>query len=142
MADRVDPATRRRNMQRIHARDTAPELAVRSALHRMGYRFSLYHHDLHGKPDIVLARWQTVVLVHGCFWHGHRCSRSHTPRSRQEYWGPKITRNKARDRRALRLLRADGWKVFVIWECQTSDRQSLTARLLKRLPPRGPRKSG
>src|SRR5262245_42191661 len=106
-------------MKQIRSRDTAPELVVRSAIHRAGLRFRLHRRDLPGKPDIVLSGLKTVVLVHGCFWHQHRrCESFGIPLSNRRYWATKLARNVARDALNRRRLRAQGWRVIVIWECQ------------------------
>ncbi len=119
MADRIPPEHRSWNMSRIRGRDTKPEVLVRSLLHRMGYRFRLHRTDLPGKPDIVLPKYRTIVLVHGCFWHRHRnCRFAYTPKSRMEFWNAKFARNVERDLDVRRQLRKLGWKVVVVWECQ------------------------
>jgi DNA mismatch endonuclease (patch repair protein) len=119
MADKWDTATRSRTMSRIRSRDTKPELVVRSLLHRQGYRFRLHRKDLPGRPDIVLPRYRTVVFIHGCFWHQHKaCPAGHMPKSRQDYWEPKLARNVKRDAKHRRQLRAQGWQVLTVWECQ------------------------
>ena len=118
-------------MARIGPRDTAPELAVRSALHRMGYRFRLHRPDLPGKPDIVLPRHRTIFLIHGCFWHRHPgCRFACSPKSRTEFWEDKFRRNVARDQRVEHELRERGWTVQVIWECETRDNAVLERLLL------------
>jgi DNA mismatch endonuclease, patch repair protein len=117
-------------MSRIKAKNTKPELAVRSFLHRRGFRFALHRRDLPGTPDIVLPQYRTVVFVHGCLWHGHiPCSKYLPPRTHREYWIPKIRENRRRDARQLRELRALGWRVFVVWECQIASGRLLEARL-------------
>ncbi|HEX9734628.1 MAG TPA: very short patch repair endonuclease [Thermoanaerobaculia bacterium] len=113
---RVDPQTRYR-MSRVPSRDTGPEVVVRRALHRSGYRFRLHRADLPGSPDIVLPRFRTAVFVHGCFWHGHHCKRGTLPRSNASYWESKIRRNQERDRTAQQALREQGWRTRVIWTC-------------------------
>src|SRR5437867_692965 len=126
-------------MSRIRAKDTQPELKVRSALHRRGYRFVLHDSRLPGKPDIVLPRYGVAIQVRGCFWHGHTCSDGHLPKSRATYWRPKLAANKARDVRNDRHLRALGWKVAVVWECRAAKAASLDAevgRILKLLKAR------
>jgi DNA mismatch endonuclease (patch repair protein) len=110
---------RSRIMAAIRGQDTTPELLVRSVLHRHGLRFRLHVRDLPGRPDIVLPRHRTVILVHGCFWHRHiGCARSMLPATNRAWWIAKLRRNRARDRRVLRELRAAGWRVIVVWECQ------------------------
>lgn len=131
MTDRLTAEERSRNMSRIRCRDTTPELRVRSTIHRMGYRFSLRRSDLPGKPDIVLPKYQTVILVHGCFWHRHAgCKYTYTPKSRIKFWQKKFEDNMRRDRQVRRKLRALGWRVIVVWECQTiSNLDRLAQRL-------------
>ena len=117
-------------MSRIRGRDTQPELAVRSVLHRAGYRFRLHRKDLPGCPDIVLPKHRTVVLVHGCFWHRHPgCRFAYTPKSRIGFWQKKFDANVERDRRNVRALRALDWRVITVWECQAAS----PARLLRQL---------
>lgn len=129
----IDPR-RSANMARIGPRDTAPELAVRRALHRLGYRFRLHRSDLPGTPDVVLPRHRTIFLIHGCFWHRHRCCRfAYSPKSRVGFWEGKFKRNVIRDRKVERELREDGWLVHTIWECETRDPSALEARLRKML---------
>ncbi len=109
------------NMSRIKSGNTAPEIAVRSMLHRLGYRFRLHDRSLPGRPDIVLKRHRAVVFVHGCFWHRHRgCKFAYTPKSNVVFWTTKFEGNVARDREAIRRLRRDGWRVLVVWECAVS----------------------
>jgi len=110
--------TKTEMMRRIKSRDTAPELTVRRLLHSLGYRFRLHRRDLPGSPDVVLPGKKAVIFVHGCFWHHHSCKLGRTPKGNQEYWVPKLARNVERDRRVRREIRALGWKVLVIWECQ------------------------
>jgi DNA mismatch endonuclease, patch repair protein len=131
--DRLSPAHRSWNMSRIRARDTKPELAVRSALHQLGYRFRLRKYRLPGKPDVVLVSRRTVVFVHGCFWHRHGCKYSYTPKSNLQFWLSKFEENKERDRRTSRALRSSCWNVVVVWECQTYDRDLLTRTLKSKL---------
>jgi DNA mismatch endonuclease (patch repair protein) len=119
MTDIYDKASRSAAMSRIRSGNTTPELRVRSALHRLGYRFRLHRKDLPGKPDIVLPRWSTVVFVHGCFWHSHTCCEGHEPKSNTEYWRAKLARNRERDKRNIDSLRLSGWNCIIIWECQT-----------------------
>lgn len=128
--DRLTKAERSWNMSRIRGRDTSPERAVRSILHRLGYRFRLHSRSLPGRPDVVLPKYGTAVLVHGCFWHRHsRCSFAYTPKSRTQFWSQKFEANVARDRRVARTLRSLGWHVIVVWECELRDATSLSRRL-------------
>lgn len=99
-------------MGRIRSRDTKPEIAVRSILHRLGYRFRLHRKDLPGQPDIVLPKHRKVILVQGCFWHGHTCRLASKPKSNEGYWSPKIAGNRARDARNTDALARQGWTVL------------------------------
>ena len=124
-------------MARVRSTNTAPELAVRRALHAAGLRFRLHASALPGRPDIVLAGRRAVVFVHGCYWHSHPgCSRARIPSSRQDYWIPKLARNVARDGAAQAALRDLGWRVHVVWECEIGqpDRLARLARDIKALP--------
>src|SRR5262249_23718947 len=123
---------------RIVSRDTRPEVRVRSVLHRMGFRFRLCRKDLPGKPDVVLPKWQVVVLVHGCFWHGHEnCCEGHTPKTNSAYWAQKLERNRRRDAENAEALQLLGWKRIVIWECQTYSLAKLEGRLREALQAAG-----
>lgn len=129
-ADSSITAARSRNMAAIRARDTSPELKVRSLLHRLGYRFRLHRRDLPGSPDIVLSKHRTVVFVHGCFWHRHRgCRYTTIPKTRTDFWAQKFERNVARDHCQQNQLKEMGWSVMVIWECELRDLPSLRSRL-------------
>jgi DNA mismatch endonuclease, patch repair protein len=121
---------RSENMRQIRSKDTAPELIVRKLVYRLGYRYRLHRTDLPGKPDLVFSAKQKVIFVHGCFWHQHRCI-NRMPQSNQTYWVPKLARNKARDARNMRELRASGWNVLVIWECETKNTDVL-AKVIRR----------
>jgi DNA mismatch endonuclease (patch repair protein) len=136
--DRISPEARSRLMSKIGPRDTKPELAVRSLLHRLGYRFRLHRKDLPGTPDLVLARHRVAIFVHGCFWHGHRCKADKMPKSRTDYWGPKIEANKARDARKARQLRKLGWRVLSVWECELKQPERLMKRLVSRISQGAP----
>lgn len=132
MADIVDRATRSRMMSGIRARNTKPEIAVRSFLHRSGLRFRLHTKSLPGKPDLVLPRWRAVVFVNGCFWHRHPgCPKAYTPKSNRRFWMAKFRANVARDTAAARTLSEAGWRVFTIWECEVTE--AGLARLLRRI---------
>lgn len=125
MVDNLDPLVRRRTMQAIRSSDTKPELRVRRYLHKQGFRFTTHCVRLPGKPDLALPKYRRVVFVHGCFWHAHGCSRSTWPKSRQDYWLPKLRRTQQRDREHINTLRRLGWKVTVVWECQSRSHSGL-----------------
>ncbi len=109
-------------MSRIRAENTRPEVLIRSALHRMGYRFRLHVRTLPGSPDIVLPKLKTVIFVHGCFWHRHpKCKYAYNPKSRIDFWQTKFRRNVERDQAVIKKLRALGWKVKIVWECQVPE---------------------
>jgi DNA mismatch endonuclease (patch repair protein) len=130
--DRLTRAQRSKLMSAVGSRDTSPELRVRRILHRLGFRFRLHRKDLPGRPDIVLPRLNTVVFVHGCFWHGHGCIKGRVrPASNADFWDEKLASNQARDQRNLQDLAAAGWKAIVIWECETRSVERL-AELLPR----------
>lgn len=137
MADTLTPAQRSALMARIRGVDTKPELAVRRALHAKGYRYRIHVRELPGRPDLVFAKRRTAVFVHGCFWHRHGCSRTSTPKSREDFWQSKFDANVERDRRNEALLLHDGWRVFIAWECEVERDAMLIPRLVKFLgPPR------
>jgi len=132
MVDIVSPKKRSDMMSGIRGKDTKPEIIVRHLLHRLGYRFRLHRKDLPGRPDIVLPKWRTVILVNGCYWHGHNgCHLFRPPKTRTEFWTNKIAGNQARDRRNYAALENAGWKVLVIWECAVSKKLSLTDEQLE-----------
>ena len=134
MTDKVSPEHRSWNMSRIRSRDTAPELTVRSLVHRLGFRFRLHDPSLPGRPDIVLSRFRTVIFIHGCFWHQHAgCVDCSKPTTNSSYWTPKLKRNVERDSRNRALLRNERWKVIVIWECEARRTEALTKKLLRRI---------
>lgn len=122
---------RSENMRRIRSKGMRPELAVRSMVHKMGYRFRLHRKDLPGKPDLVFAGRRKVIFVHGCFWHAHDCKTAHRPKSNADYWGLKLKRNAARDKKNLAALMAQGWKPLVIWECELKIGAATGARIGK-----------
>lgn len=129
MPDTRSPEQRRRIMQAVKSKDTTPEWIVRRLLHRLGYRYRLHVRTLPGKPDLVFPSRRKIVFVHGCFWHGHGCRIGQPPKSRLDYWLPKLDANKARDERKQAQLEAQGWSVLVIWQCETKDPDVLEARL-------------
>lgn len=137
MADVFSKSKRSYVMSRIRGRDTGPERAVRSMLHRMGYRFRLHRADLPGKPDILLPRFGTAILVHGCFWHRHTgCRFAYTPKSRTEFWSSKFASNVARDRVVKKALAKLGWKIVIVWECELACPERLLSRLKAALTAR------
>ena len=104
-------------MSRIRGRNTKPELMIRKALHARGFRYRVNVASLPGKPDILLPRYRSAILVHGCFWHGHDCPLFRLPATRREFWEAKISRNRERDGEVLKALRAGGWRCLTVWEC-------------------------
>ena len=126
--DTVSAAVRSQIMAGIRGRDTGPEMAVRRALHRRGWRYRLHDRRLPGRPDIVLPRHRAVVLVHGCFWHGHECPMFRLPSSRVDYWRDKIQNNRKRDERNVRALAESGWRVLIVWECAIPKSQPASER--------------
>ena len=108
------------NMSRIRSKDTAPEMRVRSALHRAGYRFRLHVKDLPGTPDIILPKYKTIIEVRGCYWHRHEgCKYAYMPKTKIEFWKKKFAENITRDQRTDKELKALGWRVIIVWECET-----------------------
>ena len=130
MVDVFTKAKRSEVMARIKGRNTIPERAVRSLLHRMGYRFRLHREGLPGRPDIVLPRFNAAIFVHGCFWHRHRgCRFAYVPKSRTDFWMQKFESNVTRDRRVRRDIERLGWNVVVVWECELALPEKLANRL-------------
>ena len=135
VADFVSKDKRSKIMRGVKQKDTRPEIRVRKMLHSLGYRFRLHRKDLPGRPDIVLPRYQTVIMVHGCFWHQHEeCPEGRLPTSNTNYWTQKLKRNIERDAEVNKVLHDLGWKVGIIWECETRDPIILQAALLRVLP--------
>lgn len=122
MTDIVDTATRSRLMSGIGARNTRPELQIRSLLHRAGYRYRLHHPGLPGKPDLVFVSRRAVIFVNGCFWHGHRCHLFKWPATRRQWWRDKINATRRRDQRVIQRLIEDDWRVLTVWECALKGR--------------------
>ena len=127
--DTRTPEQRRRIMQSVKSKDTGPELIVRRLLHKMGYRYRLHRRDLPGKLDIAFVSRRKAIFVHGCFWHGHDCPKGRLPKSRLDYWQPKLDKNRIRDRAKIEQLKSLGWSVLVIWQCETVDKEPLASRL-------------
>ena len=115
--DIMSAEARSRLMARIGGRNTKPEVTLRKALFRLGFRYRLHPRDIPGRPDMVFPRWRAVVFVHGCFWHGHDCHLFRWPKGNAEFWQAKISGNVERDRRTLDTLVAQGWRVLTVWEC-------------------------
>ncbi len=143
MIDTLTPQKRSELMSRIHSTDTQPELAVRRMLHGMGYRFRLHGKVnkrickkgvLPGKPDLVLAKYKTVIFVNGCFWHRHKnCKIASMPKSNVEFWKEKFRKNIARDRKEKKELKAMGWKVITVWECELKAPDKVARRIRRQL---------
>lgn len=128
--DTLTPAERSARMALVRAKDTKPELLVRRLVHGMGYRYRLHRRDLPGTPDLVFPGRSKVIFIHGCFWHRHAsCALARLPKSRVDFWLPKLTANAERDARNVRALRRLGWSVLTIWECQLGDTANLANRI-------------
>ncbi|MFN8263254.1 MAG: very short patch repair endonuclease [Chitinophagales bacterium] len=122
MADVHSKEMRSYTMSQVKGKNTKPELLVRKYLFSKGFRYRLHDNKLPGKPDIVLPKYKTVILVHGCFWHGHKgCKHSTLPKTRIEYWNNKINNNINRDTNNLALLNQSNWNVITIWECEIKE---------------------
>ena len=120
--DNLSRAERSAIMRRVRSKGTRPEFFVRKLVHALGYRYRLHARDLPGHPDLVFRRRRKVIFVHGCFWHRHKsCAHARLPKSRLEFWLPKLEGNSQRDQRNKRALLKDGWKVLTVWECETKD---------------------
>lgn len=131
MGDVHDKKTRSYNMSRIRHKDTKPEMLVRSFLHANGFRYTLHDKRLIGKPDLVLPKYKTVVFIHGCFWHGHSgCRYFVIPKTRTDWWKKKIEKNQSNDKTAILLLKKNGWKVIIVWECDLK-KKKMEMTLLK-----------
>ena len=132
--DHLTAEKRSWNMSRIRSTDTRPEKRVRSVLHKMGYRFRLHSQSLPGKPDLILPKHKTVVFVHGCFWHRHEgCPNATTPKSNKDFWLEKLRRNVERDKEVSETLTIMGWRVVVVWECETREETYLRTKLFNEL---------
>jgi DNA mismatch endonuclease (patch repair protein) len=128
--DSLSPAERSEIMSRVRSKNSRPEMFVRKLVFALGYRYRLHAKDLPGHPDIVFRRCRKVIFVHGCFWHRHAsCPLARLPKSRLDFWVPKLEGNKRRDRRTNRALGKEGWKVLTVWECQVKNDARLEARL-------------
>lgn len=136
MTDRLSRERRSALMKAVPTRNTSPELIVRAILSRRGHRYRLHRRDLPGSPDLVFPGKRKVIFVNGCFWHLHEgCPKGRLPKSRLDYWKPKLDANKLRDAKDISALESLGWKVLVVWQCETKDPPSLLARLEDFLRP-------
>lgn len=130
--DKLTPERRSENMRRIKSKGMKPEMAVRRLVHGLGYRYRLHRKELPGKPDLVFGPRRKVIFVHGCFWHGHAhdgCLDGRRPKSNTDYWNEKLARNKKRDADRVAALKAAGWGVLTIWECETRDLRRIEKRV-------------
>jgi len=132
--DSVSPARRSEIMGRVRSRDTVPEMLVRRLTHALGYRYRLHSKDLPGKPDLVFRPRRKVIFVHGCFWHRHPgCSLARPPKSREDFWLPKLETNRQRDLKVESALQTKGWAVLTIWECELGDIDKLKNKLKNKI---------
>ena len=130
MADVHDKATRSKNMRAIATRDTAIEKRLAGLLETLGIAFRTQDAALAGRPDFVVDDYRCVIFTHGCFWHHHDCYLFKVPATRTAFWLEKIGKNVARDRRDIALLREQGWRVLVVWECALRGRAKLSDEAL------------
>jgi DNA mismatch endonuclease, patch repair protein len=138
MADVLTPEQRSFNMSRIKSRNTLPEMKVRRIVHRLGYRYSLHKKTLPGKPDLVLVRHRKIIEVHGCFYHMHHCKNGRAvPATNVDFWRTKRLSNVERDRRNLRALRSEGWRVMIVWECETRNPDLLEGKIKRFMDSKG-----
>lgn len=130
--DRITAEKRSKNMSAISSKGTGPEMKVRRLIHGMGYRYRLHPTKLPGRPDLVFASQKKVIFVNGCFWHQHddpSCPITRLPKSHQDYWLPKLARNRDRDRKSFDQLKELGWSILILWECQIEDKTGLKERI-------------
>lgn len=130
--DTLSPTARSARMARIRNRDTKPEMVVRRLLHRMGYRYRLHRNDLPGRPDIVFGKRRKVIFIHGCFWHRHNdpeCRLARLPKSRLDFWEPKLKGNAERDSQRQKTLNQLGWDILIVWECELRQSEQLQNKL-------------
>jgi len=134
--DRIPPARRSWLMARVTSKDTGPEHTVRRMLSQCGYRYRLHVRGLPGKPDIVFRSRRKAIFIHGCFWHQHEgCPKGRLPKSRADYWGPKLARNRERDAEVMAEMMALGWSVGIVWQCELRGTTTLVERLTQFLGP-------
>jgi DNA mismatch endonuclease (patch repair protein) len=117
-------------MQAVKTEDTGPEMMVRRVLHERGFRYRVHPKSLPGRPDIVFPSRKKAIFVHGCFWHSHGCRKGQAPKSRLDYWAPKLAANRERDAIKIAQLEALGWSVMIVWQCEIADHEALTTKLL------------
>jgi DNA mismatch endonuclease (patch repair protein) len=131
--DTLTPAERSERMARVRSKGTKPEWAVRRLVHSLGFRYRLHNQKLPGKPDLVFGTRRKIIFVHGCYWHRHnpRCPLTRMPKSKLDFWRPKLEANHKRDDKNKRRLRAAGWDVLVLWECQLRDMSGITDRITR-----------
>lgn len=131
MTDRVSRSKRSDIMRSVRSKNTGPELRVRKLLFHLGFRFRLHRRDLPGTPDIVFPGRRKIIFVHGCFWHGHKkCRFGKLPKSRVSFWSKKIERNIERDAENINQLKAQGWEVLVVWQCELKNENHLKEKLI------------
>jgi len=126
MSDTVSPEVRSRIMAAVKSKNTQPELAIRKGLHAFGFRYRLHRRDLPGRPDLVFPKYRAIIMVNGCFWHGHKCHLFKLPLTRTDFWQEKIEGNQRRDAINLESLSKMGWRVMLIWECALKSRSKLS----------------
>jgi DNA mismatch endonuclease (patch repair protein) len=130
--DPLSPSQRSKVMAQVRGKDTKPEMRVRTTVHGMGLRFRLHRRGLKGTPDLVFPKYKVAIFVHGCFWHQHPgCKRASMPQNREDFWRAKLARNVERDTEAELQLRSEGWRVEIIWECETKDAMQIRKRVEK-----------
>jgi DNA mismatch endonuclease, patch repair protein len=133
MADIVSSEKRSQMMSGIKSKNTKPEIAIRKELHRRGFRYRIHVKNLPGKPDLVFPKYNAVLFIHGCFWHGHEdCQLFKWPSSRTDFWKTKIIRNRELDRKAISILHSEGWRVGIIWECSMRGRSKMSEEAISR----------
>ena len=130
MADTLSPKERSKRMSLIRGKDTSPELKLRQLVHGMGFRYRLHVKDLPGKPDLVFPSKRAIIFMHGCFWHRHPgCKLARMPKSKLDFWGPKLEANRERDIRNQEILKNLGWRVLVIWECEMTNIEKVSQKV-------------
>jgi len=134
MTDTLTPKARSERMSRVRGKNTRPEMIVRRRIHAMGYRYRLHRRDIPGTPDLAFPSRKKAILIHGCFWHRHpdpTCKLARMPKSRLDFWGPKLGENRRRDENNLKRLEKLGWKILVVWECEIRHKEQLENKLLE-----------